>query len=98
MSVKDEVAEELRRKTGWITKTNSSRNSSISSPRTTSASDLFHGRRDSIYEEDELMGANPERSREDYLHELLMGSSELTDDSQRLPDFDLGDPPLGFMP
>ena len=49
-------------------------------------------------EEVGLMGANPERSREDYLHEVLMGSSELTDDSQRLPDYDLGDPPLGFMP
>lgn len=97
-----EAAEELRQKTYWMlskSNSNSSRQNHLSYPSMSSTSEFLHSRRDSILEETaEDIGQNLEKSREEYLRDLLCGSSELPEEGEKLPDFDLGDPPLGFIP
>jgi len=101
-SLSKDAAEELRQRTHWmLSKSNSSRQSHLSNYSISSASEILGSRRDSGFLEEraeDLKGLLVEKSKEEYLQEVLVCTTELTEELQKLPDLDLGDPPLGFMP
>lgn len=94
-----DAAEELSQRTNWmLTKSTSSRHSLSAS--VASASEIDMSRRASLQDElgDEIR-PNAEKSRDDYLYELLMGSGDLHEESEKvqLPSFKMGDLPMSFM-
>ena len=100
LTVTVDVAEDLRQRTVWmLAKSNSSRNSSVSSPGTVGAQEISTSRRNSIYDMQlDSPGRAQEKSRVEYLEEVLRGSSEGSHDPQKLVDLDLVQPSLDFLP